>query len=56
MPMRAPPMIKQTTAPMKKPMGHHLLSREGRGAPATECMIVDDGCSARAKRRKGRKD
>lgn len=38
MPTRAPPMMKQTTAPIKNPMGHHLLSREGRGAPWVVCI------------------
>jgi hypothetical protein len=36
-------MIKQTMAPMKKPMGHHLVSRDGRGAPGVECMIESEG-------------
>lgn len=39
MPTRAPPMMKQTTAPMKKPIGHHLLSLDGRGAPGAVDMI-----------------
>ena len=47
MPTRAPPMMKQTMAPMKKPMGHHLVSRDGRGAPGVECMIESEGPSAR---------
>jgi hypothetical protein len=28
-PTRAPPMMKQMMAAMKKPMGHHLFRREG---------------------------
>lgn len=40
-------MMKQTMAPMKKPMGHHFVSREGRGVPAADCMIQDEGSSAR---------
>lgn len=28
-PIRAPPMMKQTMAAMKKLMGHHLVTREG---------------------------
>lgn len=40
-------MTKQIMAPMKKPMGHHFVRREARGAPATDCMIQDEGSSAR---------
>jgi hypothetical protein len=54
-------MMKQAMAPMKKPMGHHLLSREGREAPESCCMVDGDGSSARLiklmdgkKRNKGR--
>lgn len=47
MPTRAPPMMKQTMAPMKKPMGHHLVSRDGRGPPGVECMIESECSSAR---------
>lgn len=40
-------MTKQIMAPMKKPMGHHFVSRDGRGAPATDCMIRAEVSSAR---------
>lgn len=34
--------MKQIMAPMKKPMGHHFVTRDGRGAPGTDCMIEDE--------------
>jgi hypothetical protein len=32
---------------MKTPMGHHLLSREGLGAPVSCCMVDGYGFSER---------